>query len=101
AHLTTRSEALVSEVADLLARHAEVRRVEVRGHTDDSGDEAKNQALSEARAQAVVDMLVSLGVARTRLEAKGFGASEPVAPNITPANRAQNRRVELAILPGE
>jgi outer membrane protein OmpA-like peptidoglycan-associated protein len=101
AHLTTRSEALVSEVADLLARHAEVRRVEVRGHTDDSGDEAKNLALSEARAQAVVDMLVSLGVARTRLEAKGFGASEPVAPNITPANRAQNRRVELAIVPAE
>jgi len=101
ARLTPRSEALVSEVADLLARHAEVRRLEVRGHTDDSGDEAKNQALSEARAQAVVDLLVSLGVDRGRLSAQGLGASEPLAPNITPANRAKNRRVELAVAPSE
>jgi OmpA-OmpF porin, OOP family len=96
--LTGASESLLGEVATLLAQHPEVTRVEVQGHTDDSGDEAKNLALSEARAEAVVTSLVSRGVARERLRSRGFGATRPVLPNITPQNRAINRRVDFVVV---
>jgi OOP family OmpA-OmpF porin len=69
--------------------------VEVQGYTDDRGSDAANQALSEARAKAVADYLVSKGVEAGRLTAVGFGESKPVAPNDTEAGRSQNRRVTL------
>jgi len=67
----------------------------VGGHTDSDGDEAANQTLSEARAQAVVDYLVGGGVDGTRLTATGFGSSVPEASNDTPEGQAQNRRIEF------
>ena len=70
-------------------------RFEVAGHTDSSGTDAINQPLSERRAQAVADHLVSLGISASDLAARGYGASRPVAPNDTPEDRARNRRVEL------
>ncbi len=71
-------------------------KMRVEGYTDNQGNAAANQALSEKRAQAVVAWLSSHGVAAARLSAKGFGQTNPVADNSTDDGRAKNRRVELA-----
>lgn len=73
-------------------------KLEIDGHTDADGDAASNQKLSEARAEAVKALLVQQGIDGARLTAKGFGASKPIAPNDTPADKARNRRVELVKL---
>ncbi len=69
--------------------------VEVDGYTDNVGDKAANQTLSEERANAVAHWLADHGVDRSRLTAKGFGESHPIATNSTERGRAENRRVEL------
>lgn len=71
----------------------------VIGHTDSIGSEAYNQALSERRAQAVVDALASRGVSPGRMSAAGRGESEPRADNATEAGRQLNRRVEILVSP--
>src|SRR6188474_2434582 len=73
--------------------------VEVAGHTDSSGSDQYNQALSERRAQAVAGYLSSHGVKTQRLITIGAGEAHPMASNDTEAGRAQNRRVELTIVP--
>ncbi|HEV8511465.1 MAG TPA: OmpA family protein [Gemmatimonadales bacterium] len=70
-------------------------KIEIAGHTDATGSAATNTRLSQARADAVRAYLASKGVAPERMVSKGYGPSQPVAPNSTPAGRAQNRRVEL------
>jgi outer membrane protein OmpA-like peptidoglycan-associated protein len=70
-------------------------RWEVQGHTDNVGTPQHNQILSQGRAQAVVDYLVSRGVNRGIMEARGFGEYRPVVSNATAEGRAQNRRVQL------
>jgi outer membrane protein OmpA-like peptidoglycan-associated protein len=73
--------------------------VEIQGHTDDRGSDAYNLRLSERRAQAVVNYLVeNLGIKASRLTAKGYGESQPVADNATDDGRAINRRVDFVIL---
>jgi outer membrane protein OmpA-like peptidoglycan-associated protein len=67
----------------------------VEGHTDSDGDDTSNQILSEARAKAVMDQLIELGIAANRLTSKGFGESKPINGNSTPEEKAQNRRVEF------
>ena len=94
ARLTEGSYAILDRVAASLKEWPEVR-VEVGGHTDDTGTEAYNQNLSERRAQAVRDYLVRKGIEPSRLTAKGYGESRPVTTNATAAGRAKNRRVEL------
>jgi len=74
-------------------------RIEIAGYTDNTGSEATNLRLSQARADAVRAYLGSKGVAPGRMVAKGYGAVNPIAPNSTAAGRAQNRRVELHQLP--
>lgn len=74
-------------------------RVQVVGHTDNTGSAAHNQALSERRANAVADILASGGVSSYRLSTSGRGYTQPVASNDTAAGRAQNRRVEILIHP--
>ncbi len=70
-------------------------RVEVAGHTDSSGNDMLNMELSQSRAEAVVEYLISAGVGRDRLQARGYGETRPVADNATAEGRARNRRVEL------
>jgi OOP family OmpA-OmpF porin len=70
-------------------------KVSVEGHTDSVGAAAYNQKLSERRAMAVRDYIVSQGVDAARLEVHGFGKTKPIASNDTEEGRAQNRRVEV------
>ncbi|MDU8928089.1 OmpA family protein [Alisedimentitalea sp. MJ-SS2] len=73
--------------------------VQVLGHTDNVGDAGYNQDLSYRRAESVATVLVSEGVASSRIQSTGRGESQPVASNLSPEGRQQNRRVEIVILP--
>jgi OOP family OmpA-OmpF porin len=85
----------LDEVASLLKIDRSLK-LEIAGHTDNTGSAEHNQKLSEGRAQAVVDELVKkYGIDAARLTAKGYGDTKPVAPNDNDANKAKNRRVEL------
>jgi len=68
---------------------------EIGGHTDADGDEAYNVKLSQQRADAVKAQLVGMGIAESRLTAKGYGKSKPISDNNTPEGKANNRRVEF------
>jgi len=98
AELQPDGEQLLDEVADVLTRHPEIRKLRVEGHTDNRGDPDKNMMLSKTRAAAVVGYLVKQGVDPSRLDSEGYGATQPLVPNLTPANRARNRRVAFKIL---
>ena len=71
---------------------------EIGGHTDNTGDKARNKALSQSRAKAVKDYLVSKGVDATRLSAIGYGDTKPLADNKTEEGRAKNRRTVFKVL---
>ena len=86
----------LAKIADQL-RINEETRVSVEGHTDSVGSDELNQTLSEKRAAAVRDYLVSRGVPAARITTRALGETAPVATNDTPAGRQQNRRVELVI----
>lgn len=73
-------------------------KILIGGHTDNTGDAAANILLSENRAKAVADYLISKGIDAKRLSWKGFGATKPVSDNITEAGRALNRRTEFTII---
>lgn len=73
--------------------------VQIVGHTDSDGDASFNQGLSERRANAVADVLLTEGIPFARIQAFGVGESQPVASNLTPEGKAQNRRVEIIIQP--
>lgn len=99
-----RNREALDAVASLLRHHAAIRRVEVQSHTDDrctgcrGGPRAHNLALTERRAAAVRDYLVSRGVDGGRLVARGYGQGTPLGPNDTEAHRQANRRVEFRIV---
>jgi outer membrane protein OmpA-like peptidoglycan-associated protein len=95
--IVAQSFSLMEEIADTLLRHPELLRVEIQGHTDNVGRDAHNLDLSQRRAESVRRWLVDHGVAPERLTARGFGMTQPLVPNITPANRARNRRVQFMI----
>jgi OmpA-OmpF porin, OOP family len=91
----------LTRVADFLRSNPH-RNLLIEGHTDSTASDTYNLALSQRRAYAVEDFLISLGVEPTRMAARGYGEQLPVATNATAAGRQQNRRVELVILnPGE
>jgi outer membrane protein OmpA-like peptidoglycan-associated protein/TPR repeat protein len=73
-------------------------RIEISGHTDNVGSAEYNQKLSENRARAVVEYLVSKGIVSSRLEYKGYGFTQPIASNETEQGRQENRRTEFKIL---
>jgi outer membrane protein OmpA-like peptidoglycan-associated protein len=98
ARILPASNNLLTEIADALLKTPRIRRVEVQGHTDNSGSPQLNQRLSEERAAAVVAWLTAHGVAPERLVAKGYGDSKPLVPNVTELNRQRNRRVQFIIL---
>jgi OOP family OmpA-OmpF porin len=80
-----------------IALRCPTANIEVAGHTDTDGDSATNQALSEKRAQAVVDYLVKAGLPTGRFTAAGYGSTQPVAANDTDDGKARNRRIEFVV----
>ena len=89
------SDAALQPAANMMAANKTLK-LEVQGHTDNVGNDAYNQTLSEARAKAVVTWLTQHGVAADRLTAKGYGKTKPIADNGSDDGRAKNRRVEIA-----
>src|SRR5690606_2261971 len=73
-------------------------RVEISGHTDNTGSAAYNLQLSERRAQSVMDYLVSHGISTERLIPKGYGSQQPIASNDSEEGRQANRRIEFKII---
>ena len=90
----------VDKLATVLTKYPKTT-ITVAGHTDNTGRSDYNVKLSERRANAVRFALADRGVAGHRISTMGFGAENPVASNATPDGRAQNRRVELHIVPDE
>lgn len=88
----------LNEVASVLAEYPKTY-IDIYGHTDSDGSEAYNQGLSERRAASVQGYLIGHGVQSARLATKGYGEMQPIASNETPEGKAQNRRVEIRIVP--
>lgn len=95
--LAPRSRTELNRLIEFMRQYHEVQ-IEVSGHTDNVGTDAANLLLSQRRAQAVVTYLTAHGVNAVRLRAKGYGATRPLGPNDTDADRRLNRRIELRIL---
>ncbi len=87
----------LNRLAEFIKQHPDIK-VEIAGHTDNVGSVEYNLELSQKRANAVKEYLISKGVNPAQLIAKGYGESKPVATNATPEGRQQNRRVEFKIL---
>lgn len=94
ARLSKTSFAVLDTVFQTLNAHPEIE-VEIRGFTDSSGDWGANLKLSQSRSDAVKQHLVNLGVEAKRMLSIGYGESNPIAANTTPAGRAANRRIEF------
>lgn len=92
--IRSESKPTLNKILTILKENADWK-LAVEGHTDNIGGDSFNQTLSEKRAASVVKYLTDGGIDQSRLTAKGFGLSRPLAPNNSEAERAQNRRVEL------
>lgn len=91
------NKSILDQAAALIKRASQVH-LTVKGHTDAMGDVAANKALSQKRAQAVVDYLVKQGVDPAQLQAVGYGSEQPVADNATAEGQFKNRRIEFEVL---
>ncbi|MEQ1662920.1 MAG: OmpA family protein [Thiobacillus sp.] len=96
--LTVSSQRYLDGLAVLLNRHGTFQ-LGIHGHTDSQNRLGKNQSLSETRARAVKQHLISKGVPARQLEARGFGGDHPIADNSTEQGRAKNRRIEFVLRP--
>ncbi len=95
--LLSKSSKSLNEVAKILKEDANLK-LEIEGHTDNTGKPEKNQTLSESRAKAVLEYLkIKGGIDESRLTSAGYGDTKPIASNKTPKGKAQNRRVELKL----
>ena len=88
----------LNQVAQTLAQYNQTY-IDVMGHTDSVGSDAYNQTLSEQRAASVANYLANQGVNRARIATRGYGESQPVASNDDEVGRAQNRRVNIRVVP--
>ncbi len=98
--LLPKSYPILNQVAALLIKYPQIEELRVEGHTDDTGTREKNLKLSNDRAAAVKQYLISKGIAPKRLISKGYGDTRPIASNDTDAGRALNRRVNFRIIKG-
>lgn len=96
--LTASSQRYLDGLAAQLNRHGSFQ-LGIHGHTDSQNRLGKNQSISEARARAVKQHLISKGVPARQLEALGFGGDRPIADNSTEQGRAKNRRIEFVLQP--
>jgi outer membrane protein OmpA-like peptidoglycan-associated protein len=98
ADLKPMSFALLDEVVTVMKGNPQIELVEIGGHTDITGSADLNRKLSQQRAESVMKYIASKGIAKSRLEAKGFGPDVPIADNNTPEGQEANRRVEFLIV---
>lgn len=96
ATLTPASVEALNKIVDLLKQQP-FKQLQIEGHTDNTGTPKRNEALSEQRAEAVLEYLVAAGIDRKKLTAKGFGATMPIANNKTAEGRARNRRTVFVL----
>ena len=96
ADLSKRSQFVLKQFAKFLKDNPTIK-ITIQGHTDDEGDNERNLKLSQERADGVKAYLVNLGVNKERMIAKGFGETQPKAPNTSENNKAQNRRTDFVI----
>jgi outer membrane protein OmpA-like peptidoglycan-associated protein len=96
ADLSKRSKFILKQFARFLKENQNIT-ILIQGHTDNEGDAQKNLELSDKRAQGVQKYLESLGIDKKRLDAKGYGQTQPKAPNTSAENKAQNRRTDFVI----
>jgi len=96
AKLTTKSNASLDKVVTIMNENPGLR-IRVEGHTDNAGDDDANMKLSEDRATAVKDYLVSKGISEDRITVEGFGETQPIADNNTSTGRMKNKRIELRV----
>jgi outer membrane protein OmpA-like peptidoglycan-associated protein len=89
----------LNEVADALTKQDPDSKIVVEGHTDSQGTASSNQDLSQRRAEAVRDYLVSRGISSDRVTAQGYGPTRSIADNASAEGRANNRRVEIVVKP--
>ncbi len=97
ATLTTGAKLALDQVASVLLNNPTWSSIEIKGHTDNIGPDAYNQKLSERRANAVKDYLVSKGLNASALTTSGYGKTQPIATNNTAEGRKANRRVEFVV----
>ncbi len=97
ANIPEGSKPLLKQAAEMLKKSPADTRVEVDGYTDNDGDDAGNQKLSERRANSVRSALISYGVPAAMLSSKGYGEANPKASNDTPEGKFQNRRIEYKV----
>lgn len=95
--LKPESFAELDKLVELLLKNPAVK-MEIAGHTDSKGDKKYNLLLSQKRAESVMEYLLKKGIDKLRLTAKGYGDTQPVAPNDTEENQAKNRRTEVKVL---
>ena len=95
------AQAKLNDVANALSKQDPDSKIVVEGHTDSQGPASFNQDLSQKRAESVRGYLISHGIASDRITAQGFGPQRPVADNATAEGRADNRRVEIVVQPGQ
>jgi outer membrane protein OmpA-like peptidoglycan-associated protein/tetratricopeptide (TPR) repeat protein len=95
--LKPESRAELDEIVQFMKDNPAIK-IQINGHTDNSGKQADNLKLSEARARSVTSYLLSKGITQVRLSYKGWGDTQPIAGNSTPGGRALNRRTELKIV---
>jgi outer membrane protein OmpA-like peptidoglycan-associated protein len=94
ATISTSSDSILARALKTFLENPTIE-VEIRGYTDNTGDAKKNVKLSQNRADAVKSWLVKRGVPASRINSKGYGSADPVAPNSTLEGRTQNRRIEF------
>lgn len=101
ARLLETSHPILDQVVGVMEKNQRIRLVEIQGHTDSKGDDARNKRLSQQRAESVRSYLIGKGIAAERLMAKGFGEERPLVDNDSQDNRSKNRRVEFEIIDQE
>ena len=94
ANLTENSKIILNKVVNTMKENPEIE-VEIRGYTDNTGNKNFNYKISQRRADSVKEYLVRNGIDSSRIQTKGFGPEEPIAPNNTKEGRAKNRRIEF------
>ena len=98
---TLKSESfdVLRQIADIMRRYPDYN-LTISGHTDNTGKASSNQTLSERRANACFEYLITQGISGNRMTFAGFGESKPIASNDTLRGRTLNRRVEFNLIPG-